>query len=170
MRGEKWQLTPAGSEAQPKLTVSVNPLLELRLMVTEVFCELAMETDGGVRVMAKVVFVVETDSGCEVEGEWELSPPYAAMMLEEHGARLGISVATPLAFNCAEPTVVEPLVKTTVPVAVGPVVPVTVATRTSTGLVPVVLALPRAVTVGMVWTTSGAAAVPLLPWSLASPA
>jgi hypothetical protein len=109
LRGEKWQLTPAGSEAQPKPMVSVNPLLELRLMVTEVFCERAMEIDGGVRVMAKEEFVVETGSGCEVEGEWELSPAYAATMLEEPGARLGISVATPLAFSNA-----EPLVKTTV--------------------------------------------------------
>jgi len=83
--------------------------------------------------------------------------------------RLGTSVATPLALSVAVPMVVEPVVKTMVPVGVAPVVPVTVATRISCALEPEVVELPRAVTVGMVSTTSADGACPLLAKSFASP-
>jgi hypothetical protein len=43
-------------------------------------------------------------------------------------ARFGASVATPLASKEDEPKIVVPILKVTVPVGVGPLMPVTVAT------------------------------------------
>ena len=74
-------------------------------------------------------------------------------MLVVPGARFGWSVATAVELRTAEPMVVVPAEKVTVPVGVGPLVPSTVASRSTTALGPLVEAAPRAVTVGMVPTT-----------------
>jgi len=73
--GAKWQVTPAGSEAQPSPMVSVNPLLEVIVTVTVAFCEVFMVTVGGVTVMSKVELPVEMVTGCEVDGLCAVSPP-----------------------------------------------------------------------------------------------
>lgn len=67
---EKWQLTPAGREAQPKPIVSVNPLTEVRLTVTLAFWVVATATGFGVTVIVKdepvlvIVMGVDWDGAC----------------------------------------------------------------------------------------------------------
>jgi negative regulator of sigma E activity len=71
---EKWQLTPAGSDAQPSPMVSVKPLIEVRFTLTVALCVVATVTLGGVTVRLNpepgLLIVVEAD----VDGECSASP------------------------------------------------------------------------------------------------
>jgi len=73
--GEKWQVTAAGTDAQPRPMVSVKPVTELRLTVMMVYWVVCSVTAEGVSVSEKSVTAVEMESGCEVEAVWMLSPP-----------------------------------------------------------------------------------------------
>jgi hypothetical protein len=64
---EKWQETPAGSDAQPNPTVSVKVPFELRFTVTVAFCDVAMVTLEGVTPRLNGVGVPETGTAGEVE-------------------------------------------------------------------------------------------------------
>ncbi len=65
---EKWQVTPAGSDAQPSPTVSVKLPFELRFTVTVAFFEVAMVTLEGVTPRLNGVGVPETGTAGEEEG------------------------------------------------------------------------------------------------------
>jgi hypothetical protein len=71
---EKWQKTPAGSEAQPRPMVSVNVPLELRLTVTVAFWEVAILTLEGLTANVNCVGVPETVIAGEEDGRWSTSP------------------------------------------------------------------------------------------------
>jgi hypothetical protein len=56
---EKWQFTAAGSERHPKPMLSAKPLLELRLIVTVVFCDETRVMDAGLTATPKPMGVAE---------------------------------------------------------------------------------------------------------------
>ena len=71
---EKWQLTPAGSEAQPSPMVSVKPLIELRVTVTVMFWVVATDGLSGVTVSVKPEAGLSMAVAVEVDGLWYRSP------------------------------------------------------------------------------------------------
>ena len=120
--GEKWQVTPTGSDPQPSPMVSAKPLLEASVTVTVAFCEVCMVTVAGVTVRLKVVPPPVIVTGCDVDGLCERVSAIDGHNAVEPGCRFGISVATPLASSVAVPTTVVPLLKVTVPVGAGPAI------------------------------------------------
>jgi hypothetical protein len=64
----KWQVTPAGRDAQPKPMVSVNPPLDSSVTVTVAFCVFATLTVAGVTVRLKPLAVPERLIGFELDG------------------------------------------------------------------------------------------------------
>ena len=93
-----------------------------------------------------------TVAGCEVEGACTESPAYAATIEIVPCGKMGLSVATPLAFRVAVPRTFAPIVKVTTPVGSGPLLPVTDATRATFGSLPGI-DTPSTVAVGIVATT-----------------
>lgn len=71
---EKWQLTPAGKEAQPRPMVSENPSTEVKPTLTVAFCVVAIVTLAGRTVTAKLVTVPAMETAGEVDGECKGSP------------------------------------------------------------------------------------------------
>jgi hypothetical protein len=68
LMGEKWQFTPAGSDAHPNPMVSAKPEFELRLTVTVMFCEVGTVNVEGVTPKLNPTGVPETVSAEEVDG------------------------------------------------------------------------------------------------------
>src|ERR1035438_7169015 len=72
---EKWQLTAAGSDAQPiPMLASANPPTELSVTATVAFCPVVMDTLDGLTVRLKPVGVPEIAAGCDVEELCSASP------------------------------------------------------------------------------------------------
>jgi hypothetical protein len=65
---EKWQKTPAGSEAQPRPMVSAKLPFEFRFTVTVTFCEVAIVTLDGFTPRLNKVGVPEIVTAGEEEG------------------------------------------------------------------------------------------------------
>jgi len=72
---EKWQVTPAGSDAQPSPMVSVKPATEARFTVIIAFCVVAIVTLGGFTMTVNDVGVLETETVFDLELECSASPP-----------------------------------------------------------------------------------------------
>ena len=72
--GEKWQVTPAGSDPQPSPMVSAKPLLEASVTVTVCILRGLHGHGGGVTIRLKVVPPAEIVTGCDVDGLCSASP------------------------------------------------------------------------------------------------
>jgi hypothetical protein len=72
---EKWQLTPAGSDPQPRPMVSVKPATEVSVTVSVAFWPVGMLTVAGVTVRPNDVPLVVIETEADWDGAWIESPP-----------------------------------------------------------------------------------------------
>ena len=75
LMGEKWHVTPTGSDAHPSPIVSANPLLEVNVTLIVAFCVVLIVIVGGVTPTLKLPPAPVIETGSEVDGLWVASPP-----------------------------------------------------------------------------------------------